>query len=261
MSLLDSPHLRLAGVTRLALSGPRRRGPQDAFLFDPHRLALPCWALAVGEAGPPAMLVTLDRHFDLVRPERPEAVPDLAAGLRALDEHVRWELDVRNYDHILAAMEAGVVGDALFIARARPRGSLEAGEYVDRRGGRHRLLVASTVDRVSEGFGTPAASPLSREVEALLARAGRVLLDVDLDCFTSPSDADPTEVLPWPRTAIRSFLLPEGSGAFWDAVLGPALCLTLAREPHHCGGLLATGRLLEEALGVLFGELLGAELP
>ncbi|MCI0573599.1 MAG: hypothetical protein L0Y66_22905, partial [Myxococcaceae bacterium] len=124
-----------------------------------------------------------------------------------------------------------------------------------------RLLVASTVDRVAEAYGCPTARPLAREAEALLSRAGQVLLDVDLDCFTSPSDADPTEVLPWPKGTIRTFLLPEGSGPFWDAVLARCSALTLAREPYHCGGLVASGRLLEEALGVLFGELLGADLP
>lgn len=256
--LLDAPHLRLAGVTRLALGGAR--GPRDAYLFDPHRLALPCWALAVGD-GPPALLVTLDRHLDLVPPAHTQQVPDRSAGLRALDEHARWGLDVRNYDHILAAMEAGVVGDALLIARARPRGSLVAEEFVDRRGGRHRLLTVPTVDRVAEAFGARDAAPAAREAEALLSRAGQVLLDVDLDCFTSPSDADPTEVLPWPRPTIRSFLLPEGSGPFWDAVLSRCVALTLAREPYHCGGLLAANRLLEDALQVLFVELLGAELP
>ncbi|MCI0570037.1 MAG: UPF0489 family protein [Myxococcaceae bacterium] len=259
MSLLESPHLKLAGVTRLAVAGTR--GPKDVYLFDPHRLALPCWALAVGQ-GPPALLVTLDRHLDLVPPARPAAVPEGSAGLRALDEHARWELDVRNYDHILAAMEAGLVGDALLIGRARPRGCFEGDVYVDRRGQPHRLLVSPTVDRVAEAYGCAAtAAPLAREAEALLSGAGQVLLDVDLDCFTSPSDADPTEVLPWPRSTIRSFLMPEGSGAFWDAVLARCNALTLAREPYHCGGVVASGRLFEEVVGVLFGELLGAELP
>jgi hypothetical protein len=258
MSLLDAPHLKLAGVLRLALGGSR--GPKDAYLFEPHRLALPAWALAVAE-GPPALLVTLDRHLDTVPPAHPDRVPHRSAGLHALDEFARWELDVRNYDHILAAMEAGLVGDALLIARARPRGAHSADTYVDRQGVSHRLLVAPTVDRLAEGYGTPEASPLAREAQALLEAAAGVLLDVDLDCFTSPSDADPTEVLPWPRATIRQHLMPEGSEAFWEAVLTRCLALTLAREPHHCGGVVASGRLLEEVLEVLFAELLGAELP
>lgn len=249
-------HLRLAGVIRLSLAGGR--GPTDAYVFDPHRLALPAWACALGEAGGPALLVTLDRHLDTVAPRAPEAVPPREAGLRALDEHARWALDVRNYDHILAAMEAGLVGDALLIARTRPRGAFTGETYVDTRGRAHRLVAVPTVDRAAEAFTSPAPGDAVREV---LERAGRVLLDVDLDCFTSLSDADPTTVLPWPRDVIREFLLPEGSEPFWDAVLEKAAALTLAREPHHCGGLLASGALFRDVAEVLFRELLHAEPP
>ncbi len=253
----DAPlHLRLAGVIRLSLAGGR--GPSDAYVFDPHRLALPCWAYALGEEGPPALLVTLDRHLDVVPPRQPGAVPDRAAGVRALDEYARWELDVRNYDHLLAAMEAGLVGDALLVARARPRGAFAGDIYKDTRGREHRLVVVPTVDRAAEAFRAPAPGDAVREV---LNRAERVLLDVDLDCFTSPSDADPTTVLPWPREVIREFLLPEGSEPFWEVVLGAAVALTLAREPYHCGGLLASGELFRDVAEVLFRELLHAAPP
>ena len=77
-------HLRLAGVVRLGLSG---RGPKDAFLFDPHRLALPSWTVALGEQRD-ALLITLDRHLDLVPPASPQAIPDASAGLRALRRFV-----------------------------------------------------------------------------------------------------------------------------------------------------------------------------
>ncbi|MCP3102915.1 UPF0489 family protein [Myxococcus sp. K15C18031901] len=249
-------HLRLAGVIRVGLGGGR--GPSDAYVFDPHRLALPAWAFALGPDGPPALLVTLDRHLDVVVPRHPEAVPDRSAGLRVLDEYTRWSLDVRNYDHILAAMEAGLVGDALLVARARPRGAFTGDTYVDTRGRSHRLVVVPTVDRAAEAWNHPAPGDAVRDV---LEGASRVLLDVDLDCFTSLSDADPTTVLPWPRPIIREFLLPDGSGPFWDAVLERTVALTLAREPHHCGGLLASGELFRDAAEVLFRELLRVEPP
>ena len=152
-------HLRLAGVIRLSLGGGR--GPADAYVFDPHRLALPAWACALGDDGPAALLVTLDRHLDLVVPQAPAAVPDRSAGLRALDEHARWALDVRNYDHVLAAMEAGLVGDALVIARGDVLGARSRGTtYVDTRGRSHRLVVVPTVDRAAEAYNAPA--PVTR---------------------------------------------------------------------------------------------------
>lgn len=250
------PHLRLAGVLKLTLAGGR--GPRDAYLFDPHRLALPAWAAALGEAGAPALLVTLDRHFDLVPPAHPERVPDRSAGLRALDEHARWSLDVRNYDHILAAMEAGLVGDALFIARAAPRGAYTADTYTDTRGRVHRLVRVPTVDAAAQAL---ALDPPHQGARALLEGEGPLVLDVDLDCFTSLSDADPTQVLPWPRAAIRDFLLPPDSEAFWERVLARSVALTLAREAHHCGGVLAADALFADASAVLFEELLRTALP
>lgn len=215
--------LRLAGVTPLSLAG--RHGPKRAFVFDPHRLALPCWAFGV-EDGPPALLVTLDRHLDLVPPANPARVPARTGGVLALDAFARLELDVRNVDHVLAAMEAGVITDAIAIARARPKGSWEGETYRDREGSLHHLVVAPTVDRFAADFGAPNASATTRRAEELLRNAQRVILDVDLDCFTTPSDAEPTTVVPWPREVIREFLLPPGVAP----VLGPGA--RALRAPH-----------------------------
>ena len=239
-------HLRLAGITRLELDG---RGPRSAFVFDPHRLALPCWALALEELGrAPATLITFDRHFDLAVPREPSRVPDRSAGVLALDAHARLELDVRNIDHVVAAMEAGLVGDVLAFARASPQGALEVDCHRDSRGREHRIVRAASLERWLDGGG--------RFPEG----DGPVLLDVDLDCFTSPSDVDPRAILPWPQALVRDHLLPEGAEGFWKAVLPRTVALTLAREPYHCGGLLAAGRLFEAVAAVLFGELLGAQL-
>jgi hypothetical protein len=243
----------LAGVIELSLRG---RGPSRAFVFDPHRLALPCWALATG--GKPALLVTLDRHFDTVPPTAPPSPGWTAAHY---DEHARTQLNPRNTDHVLAAMEAGLVSDALLFARAHPVGAVQAPTWTDSRGATHELLAASLVDTVSAEFGTEKASPEGRRAQELLHRAERVLLDVDLDCFTSPSDADPTTVLPWPEDVIASHVLPRGSEAFWSAVLEKCVGFTFAREPGHCGGLIASGRLFEAAARVVFEHLLKTDLP
>ena len=255
---IDEDVRHLAGITRLSLHGGR--GPSTAWVFDPHGLALPAWAASVG-GGPPALLVTLDRHFDLVPPPDPLAVPERAAGLRALDEHTRWALSVRNTDHVVAAMEAGVIGDVLAVARSSPQGAFTGDTWTDRRGGSHRLLRERTVDRIAADWGTAAATEEARALAERIEAGTPVILDVDLDCFTSQSDADPTEVLPWPRALIRSFLLPPGSEPFWDAVLRNCVALTLAREPYHCGGLGGAARLFLDVSEVLFGELLRVDPP
>lgn len=253
----DNEHLRLAGVTRLSLGG---RGPRDGYVFDPHRLALPCWKVGLADAAP-ALLVTLDRHFDLVPPRDPATIPEASAPLKIIDEYARWELDYRNFDHVLAAMESGLVSDAIVVARNRPRRALEAEAYVDRRGETHRILSASTLDRLADGFGTGSGSPEGVDAEGLIRRARAIILDLDLDCFTTMSDADPTEVVPWTRELIHRQLLPLGSEAFWDAVLFKSRVLTIACEPLHCGGLIASNRLFEDLAHVLFRELLQTDLP
>lgn len=258
MHILDAPHLRFAGLTCLQLR--QSRGPKEVYVFEPHRLAFAAWALDAWqhEDKTPALLVTLDRHFDLVPPKAQLAS---SASLRELDDFMRWELDVRNFDHILAAMDSGLISDAILVARARPKGSFEGEEYVDRRGRSHRLLQVPTLDRLAEDYGTEKASEDARTAKELIQNAKRIVLDVDLDCFTSPCDADPTSIVPWPRELISQFLMPEGSEPFWNAVMQKTTCLTLAKEPFHCGGLLATDRLFETAAQVLFGELLQAALP
>lgn len=236
-----------AGIIELEIQG---RGPSRGFVFDPHRLALPCWADVTHDG--PALLLTLDRHFDTVTPRDAPA-----AGLSpdALDLHARERLDHRNFDHILAAMTAGVLSDAIVVARAKPVGAVTFDW------GKHELISAPTLDLISAEWGTPLATPEGKRAHAAVQRSARIILDVDLDCFTTPSDADPTTVVPWSLELIRDFVLPRGSEAFWADVLGKCVGFTFAREPSHCGGLIAGGRLFESACEVLFRELLRADLP
>lgn len=229
------------GIIELALAG---RGPARGYLFDAHRLALPCWGL---HPGAPAVLVTFDRHFDLAPPKRAPARTDAAA----LDAWARTELDERNIDHILAAAEAGLISDVIAIARAWPEGAVRTPAWVSRDGVTHRLFTAPTLDRLLD----------DRAALAALEGAPATFLDFDLDCFVTPSDADPFTLVPWPRALIRDFLRPRGSDTFWTQTLRACRALTFAREPNHCGGVIAANRLFEEAAHVVFEELLGADLP
>lgn len=235
-----------AGVIELQLAG---KGPKRGFVFDPHRLALPCWG-EVSER--PSLLVTLDRHFDTVPPVN---APPRGLTVHELELHARDRLDHRNFDHVLAAMSAGVISDAIIVARAKPVGAVTA----DWR--EHELISASSVDLISAEWGTSHATPESKRAHEAVVRASSIILDVDLDCFTTPSDADPTTVIPWSLELIREFVKPRGSEAFWHAVLGKCVGFTFAREPSHCGGLIASGRLFEHACQVIFAELFETDLP
>jgi hypothetical protein len=223
----------MVGVIELSLQG---RGPKRGFVFDGHRFALPCWAAAEARG---ALLITFDRHFDTVPPVRPRE-PGVS-----LEHYALHQLDARNFDHVLAAMSEGIVSNALVIARARPQNSV---------GPSDTLVAAPTLDALLNG-------PDAKRALELVERAPSVLLDFDLDCFTTPSDADPTTVVPWTRELIRDHVLPRGSEAFWSAALPRCSALTIAREPKHCGGLIAAGRLFEQAAEIIFRELLATDLP
>lgn len=240
---------QLAGITHLTLAP--RQGPRSAFVFEPHRLALPSWAWALREAPRPALLVTFDRHLDLVAPK---VLPPQDGDVLALDEYARRQLDVRNVDHVLAAMEGGLIRDAVVIARARPEGCVSGDRWIDSRGATHLLLIAPSLDRLLN-------SPLAVEAARLISQTKSTVLDFDLDCFTTICDADPLSVVPWPLELIREQLLPEGSKELWDGVLRSCVGLTFARESAHCGGLVAGNRLFNDAAQVIFRELLGVDLP
>lgn len=245
---------RLAGITTVDMASAR--GPRVAYLFEPHRLALSAWAHALGD-GPPATLLTLDRHTDTLPPHNPAAIPHRSAGLRALDEHVRWDLRTTNNDHILAAMEAGVLAHVVVVARTHLPGSVVSGTHVDRSGVAHHVHTVASVVQLVDTFGAAQPPP----AVAALRAGGPLLLDVDLDAFTSMADADPTEVLPWPVDVARRYLMPPESRAFWDAVLPRCLAFTLALEPAHCGGVLAAAQLHAALAPLLWHELLGVPPP
>lgn len=236
-----------AGIIELSIEG---KGPTRGFVFDAHRLALPCWAELKGES--PALLLTFDRHFDTVAPQVP---PQLGMSPAELDAHAREKLDPRNFDHLLAAMAAGVISDAIIVARAKPVGAVTA-DWES-----HQVISAPTLDLLSTDWGTPHASPEGRRAYAAVQRAKSIILDVDLDCFTTPSDANPTVIVPWPVELIREFLCPRGGELFWADILAKCIGLTFAREPGHCGGLIAGGRLFEQACQVVFGDLFNSDLP
>ena len=117
------------------------------------------------------------------------------------------------------------------------------------------MISAPTLDLISAEWGTARATPEGKRAFAAVERARSIILDVDLDCFTTPSDAEPTTGVPWSLELIRDFVRPRGSEAFWSSVLPKCAIFTFAREPGHCGGLFAAGRLFVHAWQVLFVEL------
>lgn len=233
----------LADVHRITTE--TRGRPLEIFVFDHHRTAFTVWGAAAADAGPLG-LVTLDRHMDLNSPRTPP--PAFDAGLETLDRYARHALARANDDHIVAAMEAGAIGDALVVARSHAPTNLEAlRRWTDAAGRTHELDVAPTLAlALARGARPP---------------DGSLVLDVDLDCFTTLSDGHPDEVLTWDRERIALFLRPPGSDGFWDDVLARTRVVTIAREPFHCGGFELGARLWIDFARVFFNEILEVPVP
>jgi len=222
--------------------------PCEVFVFDHHRSAFTLWALAAQELGRPLTLVTLDRHMDLERPALPP--PQLPASAESLDGYARFSLASRNDDHVVAALEAGVIGDVVAIARSHQPPSLAAfTPFVDAAGRSHRCAFARSLEL---------AGP---DLQRLAEDSEFVALDVDLDCFTTLSDGHHDEPLPWDAELIDAFLRPPDSEAFWRPVLERTRVITIAREPYHCGGFGRSAALWLSFAEVFFGRLLGVPPP
>jgi hypothetical protein len=186
--------------------------------------------------------------MDLERPAR--LLPPEARSVEALDGYARFGLSPRNDDHVVAAMEAGAIGDAVILARSHQPPSLDAFRpYLDAGGRAHRCAFAGSVDR---------AGPEALE---LIAAAPAIALDVDLDCFTTRSDGHHDEVLAWDAELIDAFLRPPDSQAFWGPVLARTRVVTVAREPYHCGGFGRSATLWTAFADCFFGRLLGVPAP
>lgn len=196
----------------------------------------------------PLTLVTLDRHFDL---QPPRAVaPDHRVSLEELDAFARHRLAPSNDDHIRAAMAAGAINDGLFIARSHEPVDFDAlGAWTDDQGRRHRCVAAKTV------------ALRGSAADQLVEAASDIVLDVDLDCFTTRSDGHPDEVLAWDAERIDAFLRPPGSDAFWNSVFKRTRLVTIAREPFHCGGFAHGARLWLDFAEVFFERLLNVPQP
>jgi len=240
----SQPPLHLAHVHRVTTEVAGR--PCEVFVFDHHRSAFPLWCLAAQAASRPLTLVSLDRHMDLMTPG--VLPPGLDAPLEVLDDYARWQLSPRNDDHVVAALEAGAVGDVVMIARSHAPPSLEAfAPYRDREQRPHRFAFAKSLETLDEA--------------ALSLLEGDLALDIDLDCFTTPSDAHFDEVIDWDLPLIEAFLRPPDSERFWERVLARVRVITVAREPYHCGGLERGARLWGRFSEAFFGRLLRVPAP
>jgi len=240
------PTLALADTHRVTTAIDGRE--VELYIFDHHRSAFAPWCHTAMQHGQAVDLITLDRHMDL----QPMHLvpPPHQASIAELDMFARHQLACSNDNHIPAAVEAGAIANTVVVARSHPPPDISSFRpYRDHSGTTHRFAFARSL------------ASLDTDAMELLERGGPLILDIDLDCFTTRSDADPDEVLCWDDEHLRSWLLPPDHDRIWNAIRRRVVTITLAREPFHCGGFDRAARLWMRFSRLFFGEILSVSPP
>lgn len=218
---------------------------RETIVVDSHNKVLSAWADHRRDLGRAPRLLTLDRHTDTSRPFRKylrENQSDIPASrLVAEIDFNRPETVERavsllgNDEHVVAAIESGIVSSALVLAHnAR---DTDLATYRDHRivcrevrdGEWDRVIESEILARAIEGFGR-----ILGEAGEKGLREGEYILDIDLDYFTSFASIAPSD-----ETLLRS--LAEGAGL-----------ITVATEPEYVrSGAVDPGLTSEYLLGKL----------
>jgi hypothetical protein len=241
LSRMDNNHVTPPGSLVEILSHPAFDNKTvELTLFNYHRYAFFFWnkwsqllKAKHGDILPPS-LVTLDWHQDLAFPDDGEKRNldglDLSDNLDVA-LHCWLNLNPLNDTHIASAAYCNLIGD--IYVHCRQRNDQQWGDmlFTDQFGNTHVIRRYKTFDEL--------------EAALLKARHDHVYFDIDLDFFAienSYSGRD-RRFKYMKKDAIHDMLKPERKAIRWifDRLAG----FTIALEPQHCGGLLASNKLLD----------------
>jgi hypothetical protein len=230
----------------------------------------------------PPLLLYFDRHDDAKQPQSLDVIRQLRqepGSKEKVHEFVEWGLSVLDDDWLIAAMELGLVGDAINIG-ADDTPNLPQFEtiHTDHLGVEHRIWALPHLWHAFD-YQQP-LSDTAREAEfrgiwdALRWEPGRhppfathegappVVLDFDLD-FLAGHFAE--RIMAWPSdtihaafTRMSTYDRTEGWSAarFLEAIEPRVAFRTVARESDHCGGTEESQSVLAALDAVLwYGEL------
>ena len=254
-----------------------------AVVFRDHRWVLPviCQAAETDLLKIPVLLVTFDRHKDALRPEdRAKVLPKIRktrCSFKELINLVKYHLSPRDDDWIVSGMELGLISDAVQFGSAGRESEDSNGitEYVDSDGLRHRIfhldrplkelsykgaLVDNSHDAVQTGlWDVMGWSPAGKAIAAV---DGSLLLDFDLDYFTVTWD---TYTLPYSDEIYEGEFNKPCQSRYYDdyrpsdfvrEIAFKAGIITIATEPHFCGGAEKSQRILDGGNRHLFEDRL-----
>jgi hypothetical protein len=219
-------------------------GAIELAIFQEHRYAFFYWLKWTREAKKetPPCLVSLDWHQDLCFPCETEK--DWLINLdQTHDGEVAifaWSKLAGNNDgHILSAAYLNLIGNIYVHCR---QGSFESTwrdeELIDMYGNRHLIKKFKTFEAL--------------ENHMLQTKEDKVYFDIDLDFFTiqNPYNGKGNLFTYMKRGGIQDILSPERPLIDW--IFQRLSGFTIATEPQHCGGLLASNKLLNQLDNIFF---------
>jgi len=254
----------------------------ECFLHENHRWVLPIihYAQERGTLPKPCTLVMFDAHHDAKRPSCIEEICRIRkAGItiKNLICLCKDKLCRHDGDWVKAAMELGLIDDAVIFGVEDRWSSNRLKSFKDHRGDRHRVELlglprlelepqGSLSDIAQEGFyelwNILDWQCISNEGFTFAKCAKKILLDFDLDCFVINWR---DYLFPWPDEVFeKEFFTPSThwSTEGWtgkkllDELVSRAALLTIARESKSCGNGEKADQILGKVNHFLFDDKL-----
>lgn len=232
---LDPP-----GTYRSIIDHPgKRNAALEIGIVHEHRFAFWFWnQWQRGELpSPPPDLVSIDWHKDLGF-EASESLAELNTNDDNEVALYAWtQLNSLNDCHILAAARLGIIGNVYVLCKQDDPEEMSF----------HTLNGTSTVRAFHD---------VTAFVD-VIQRSESVILDIDLDYFTTQSEYDDSNTIRVSRNnQIEMETLLAPSGEIISAVLPVLNGVTIAIEPEWCGGFARAHRLFACLNRILFDNTL-----
>lgn len=257
---------------------------KDVFIFEDHRYILNILFSAFFHKKliEPPTLVYFDKHDDgrdpIVSIEKLKRIRKEKPDLKKMWSFIEWELSPLDDDWLKVGMELGLIGDAILIGCTSADNFKDfRNSYRDHLGEEHLIFKVGhiwdgllqkgwLVDRAQKSKYCEIWNLLGIENNPRISinserQKTKVILDFDLDCFTTYFQED---ILPWPYEYFKKyFIKPYGKNynrakEFTDKLIRTAEFITIARESDYCGSFHNNAMILDSVNDIIFDNGLDA---
>lgn len=254
----------------------------DVFIYEDHRYILNILFSAFHSKKliEPPTLVYFDKHDDgkgpMVSIDRLKSIRNRKIDQKEMWDFVEWEISTQDDDWLKVGMELGLIGDAILIGCNEASNFRDfRNTYIDHLSKEHLIFKVShiwnglshqgwLVDRAQESKYSEIWDLLGIENNSYISinaekQKTKVILDFDLDCFTTKFLED---TLPWPYEYFNKyFRSPCGRNyyrpkEFTDMLLRTVEFITIARETDYCGSFHNNALIFDSINDIIFDNKL-----